>query len=198
MIILSWNIKGLGSGIKHREVRNIVRRFKVDFLILYETKVELCSRSLLHNIGGGRLSQWEILHSQGASRSILIGWDDKTVSILASHVGSFSLSVKFKNSLNNFEWWLTGVFGPCTSNLKAAFIEELRQLIHLMGGNWVIGGDFNVTRFSHEHSSRVGISPSMANFNDFIVSAGLIDFSPNNCKFTWSNFQESAIMVKLD
>ena len=43
MIILSWNIRGLGCGIKRREVRNIVGRFKVDFLILCETKVELCS-----------------------------------------------------------------------------------------------------------------------------------------------------------
>ena len=38
----------------------------------------------------------------------------------------------------------------------------------------------------------------MANFNDFIATAGLIDFSPNNYLYTWSNFQEHAIMVKLD
>ena len=97
----------------------------------------MLSRSLLCNIGGGRFSQWEIFPSHGASGGILIGWDDKTVSLLASHVGSFSLSIKLKNTLNNFEWWLTGVYGPCTSNLKSAFIDELRQLINLMGSNWV-------------------------------------------------------------
>ena len=105
-----------------------------------------------------------------------------------SQVGSFSLSIKFKNILNSFEWWLTGVSGPCIPNLKSVFINELRHLISLTGGNWMIGGDFNITRFAHEHSSRSGITPSIANFNDFIASIGLIDFSPNNCMYTWSNF----------
>ena len=60
------------------------------------------------------------------------------------------------------------------------------------------GGDFNTTRFAHEHSSRPGCTPSMARFNDFIATTGLIDFSLNNCMYTWSNFQNNAIMVKLD
>ena len=70
MIILSWNIRGLGSGLKRREVRNLVRRFKCDILILCETKVDSHSHPLLRNIGGGRLSQWEMLPSQGASGGI--------------------------------------------------------------------------------------------------------------------------------
>ena len=188
MIILSWNIRDLGSSHKRRKVRNIVRRFKCNILILCETKVELHSHSLLRNIGGGRLSRWEILPSQGASRGILFEWYNRIVTIVDSQVGFFFLSIKFKNILDNFEWWLSGVYGPCTSNLKSAFIDELRQLISLVGGNWMIGGDFNITRFAHEHSSRPGIMSSMANFNDFIATVGLIDFSPNNCLYTWSNF----------
>ena len=62
----------------------------------------------------------------------------------------------------------------------------------------MIGGDFSITKFSHEHSNRSGITSSIANFNDFIATTGLTDFSPNNCLYTWSNFQEHAIMVKLD
>ena len=92
MIILSWNIRGLDSSHKRREVRNMVRRFKCDILILCETKVELRSHSLLRNIGGGgRLSQWEILPSHGVSGGILIGWDDNLVSFVDSQVGAFSL-----------------------------------------------------------------------------------------------------------
>ena len=61
-----------------------------------------------------------------------------------------------------------------------------------------MGGDFNITRYSHEHSSRALVSPIMTEFNNFIASACLIDFSPNNCLYTWSNFQASSTMVKLD
>ena len=73
MIILSWNKRGLGSGFKRREVRNMVRKFKCDILILCETKVEIRSHSLLRNIGEGRFSQWEMLPSHGASGGFLIG-----------------------------------------------------------------------------------------------------------------------------
>ena len=38
----------------------------------------------------------------------------------------------------------------------------------------------------------------MTEFNNFIGSVGLIDFSPNNCQYTWSNFQANLTMVKLD
>ena len=113
MIILSWYIRGLGSSHKCREVRNMVRRFKCDTLILCETNVEVRSHSLLRNIRGGRLSQWEMLPSQGASGVILIDWDDKVVSMVDSQVGTFSLSIKFKNIFVSFEWWLTGVYGSC-------------------------------------------------------------------------------------
>ena len=74
-----------------------------------------------------------MMPSHGASGGILIGWDDKLVSFVDPQVSTFSLSIKFKNSLDNFEWWLTGVYGPCISNLKPAFIDELRQLISLVG-----------------------------------------------------------------
>ena len=75
MIILAWNIRGLGSCRKRREVRNVVRRFKGDFLILCETKLVSPSPALLRSIGGGRLNRWEILPSQCASRGIIIGWN---------------------------------------------------------------------------------------------------------------------------
>ena len=68
----------------------------------------------------------------------------------------------------------------------------------IIGDNWVLGGDFNLIRFSYEKSSRTLYSPLMVNFYNFIAESSLIDFSPSNCSFTWSNFQEETIMVKLD
>ena len=76
MIILSWNIRGLGCSGKRWEVRNIVRRFTCDILILCESKVTSLSSALLRNLGGGRLNKWEFLPSSGAFGGIIIGWDE--------------------------------------------------------------------------------------------------------------------------
>ena len=73
MIILTWNIKDLGSRIKHWELRNIVYSNKVDFLIILETKAELFSNITLRNISGGRLNHRVSLLSQGPVGGILMG-----------------------------------------------------------------------------------------------------------------------------
>ena len=73
MIILSRNIRGLGSSGKHRKVRNIVRKFKCDILILCETKFASPSHALLRNLRGGRYNKWEFLPFLGDSGGILIG-----------------------------------------------------------------------------------------------------------------------------
>ena len=111
---------------------------------------------------------------------------------------TFSLSIKFRNLLDNFEWWLTGVYGPCVANLKCNFLDELRHLQTIVDLNWVLGSDFNIIRFTHEHMNRAHVSLIMTNFNNSIASANLIEFFPNNCIYTWSNFQENVTMVKLD
>ena len=103
MIILGWNIRGLGSSCKRREVRNVVRRFKCDFLILCETKLVSPSPALLRAIGGGRLNSWEILPSQGASGGIIIGWNSVLCAKVDQCPGSFSLSVKLISQGDNLE-----------------------------------------------------------------------------------------------
>ena len=188
----------MGSGNKRREVRNVARRYKCDFLILCETKVVALSSPLLRSSGGGRLNNWEILPSQGPSGGILIGWNSSFCDRMESFRGSFFLSVRLLNKMDKFDWWLTGVYGPYVTSMKQSFLEELSHLQSQVSSHWVLGGDFNITRFSHEHSSRTQVSPIMTEFNNFIASASLVDFSPNNCLYTWSNFQVTLTMVKLD
>ena len=136
--------------------------------------------------------------SQGASGGILVGWDATLSSKLDDYKGNFSLSLKFKLHVDCFEQWFTRVYEPCSSTLNVSFIDELCHLQSIMGSKWVIGGEFNIIRFTHEHSNRSSVSPIMTKFNNFIASTNLIDFSPNNCLCTWSKFQQNATMVKLD
>jgi exonuclease III len=41
MIVLSMNIRGLGSRVKKRKIRELVCSESVDFLALQETKIEV-------------------------------------------------------------------------------------------------------------------------------------------------------------
>ena len=115
MIIWAWNIRGLGSSNKCRELRNLVRRYKSDFLIVYDTKSDSFSQPLLRSIGGARLTCWEFLPSQGSTSGILIGWDALVASKFEVNCGNYSLPIKFRIYSDSFEWWLTGNYRPCSS-----------------------------------------------------------------------------------
>ncbi|GAV92717.1 Exo_endo_phos domain-containing protein [Cephalotus follicularis] len=65
---------------------------------------------------------------------------------------------------------------------------------------WTVLGDFNVTRFSHEHSNNCRVTKAMEEFNGALRSAELEDINSTGLKFTWSNMRRGtdAIFKKLD
>ena len=93
----------MGSGCKRREVRNVVRRYKCDFLILCETKLDALSSPLLRSIGGGRLNKWKILPSQEVSGGILVGWNSSFCDRMEFFRRSFSLSVRLLNKMDKLD-----------------------------------------------------------------------------------------------
>ena len=125
-----------------------------------------------------------MLSAQGLLGGILIGWDENNHRNLEVFHGQFSNFIHFRNLSDTFEWWLIGVYGPCLSPSKLLFLSELRHIQSFAGDNWAIGGDFNITRYSHERSNGFSYMPLMDNFNDFIVGANLLDLSPNNYAYT--------------
>lgn len=62
-------------------------------------------------------------------------------------------------------------------------------------------GDFNAVMGSHEKSGGISpYAPSCNDFNGFIEEHCMIEMSPSNSAYTWSNgrIDESHIEAKLD
>lgn len=70
-----------------------------------------------------------------------------------------------------------------------------------MAGLWdrplVLGGDFNIIRFSNERR-RCPINQAMKDFSDWILLHELVDLPLGGAEFTWSNNQEELSMSQLD
>ena len=56
-------------------------------------------------------------------------WDSQVVEKVEEAVGHFSVSCKFKNVGDQFEWAFTGVYGPNLNNRRRLMWEELTGLI---------------------------------------------------------------------
>jgi hypothetical protein len=74
MIVLSFNIRGLGGRIKRRKIRDLVRHNNVDFLALQETKLGVITPEVCYSIWGSQDCQWAFLPSDGNSGGILSLW----------------------------------------------------------------------------------------------------------------------------
>ena len=127
------------------------------------------------------------LGSDGASGGILLMWDRRVVEKVEEVVGHFSVSCKFKNVDDRFEWAFTGVYGPNLNKRRRLMWEELTGLISWWDLPWCLGGDFNIICFPFEILGAASFSRAMYGFSDFISLHGLMDIPMVGSLYTWSN-----------
>jgi hypothetical protein len=77
MIISSINIRGLGGAVKRNTIKELIRKEKIQFLAVQETKMETISDSFCYGLWGGEDCQWVFLPSIGNSGGLLSIWCNK-------------------------------------------------------------------------------------------------------------------------
>ena len=75
MIILSYNVRGLGRGVKWPGIRRLVREHHIDMLCIQETKKESVERSMCQVLCGDPGFSWESYPSSNAAGGILCIWN---------------------------------------------------------------------------------------------------------------------------
>ena len=60
---------------------------------------------------------------------IVIIWDDQTLELINSKVGTYAICDKFKSLNDDFVWGLIGVYGPNDDNLRIACFDELKFFV---------------------------------------------------------------------
>lgn len=198
MKIMTWNIRGLGGIEKRRAVKENCCKYKLDVVVLQETKKAKFSPLLMCSVVGRDLLAWCIIPSCGTMGGVLLVWDLSVVDKIDELVGSFSISIVFKEMALGFQWMFTGIYGPSSPYNRHLFWEELFDVRDYWQGPWVIGGDFNVIWFVHEKSTPTWVTRSMRDFGAFVNECSVQDCPILNVKFTWTNDRDPPIFCKLD
>lgn len=84
MKILSTNIRGLGSRVKKREVRDLIRSQKVDFVCIQESKLEIVDDLICQSVWGDGQIGWATREASGRSGGIISIWNSEVFSCLSS------------------------------------------------------------------------------------------------------------------
>ncbi|GAV92874.1 hypothetical protein CFOL_v3_36252, partial [Cephalotus follicularis] len=80
------------------------------------------------------------------------------------------------------------IYGLCDSRARKQLWSDIIFCARRFKNNpWTLLGDFNVTRFTHEHNNNGRVTKAMEEFNCALRSAELEDLRSTGLRFTWNN-----------
>ncbi|RVW31016.1 LINE-1 retrotransposable element ORF2 protein [Vitis vinifera] len=173
--LLSWNVRGANDNSKRRVIKAVIRSQRVDLFCLQETKIQTLSEGLVRSLGSGRWSNWVALDALGSAGGILVCWDKRSLEVMETEVGKFSVSCRIRNVEDGMTWIFTGVYGPFSKEDKDYLWEELGAIRGLWEDPWCLGGDFNVILSQRERSRQGRLSGAMRRFAQTVDELELID-----------------------
>jgi hypothetical protein len=93
---------------------------------------------------------------------------------------------------------LANVYGLAQNEFKDSFLAELSSFCFKAKYPMLIGGDFNILRFSLKKNTKFHDNNFSVVFNLIINSYDLRELSLSGGKYTWSNNREHPTLEKLD
>jgi exonuclease III len=198
MIGATFNCRGVGKKGMSKFLSDFISEHNVDFLGLQETIKTNYSSTFFKNIDPQGLFDWKWISSTGRSGGILGGFRLSRFSITDTVVGKFFIKVTLLDLKLNLKWCLVIVYGAAQVGDKDDFLTELGMVCNDQRLPLLIGGDFNIMRFSSEKNKGMRNNRWSDMFNSIINTYALREINMSGGQYTWSNSQTVPTLEKLD
>ncbi|KAL4181813.1 hypothetical protein AMTRI_Chr12g272900 [Amborella trichopoda] len=197
MIVLSWNVRGLGETRRKSDIKLLVRKYKPDIVILQETKSDVPNFALIKDIWGHGAVKFESVDAIGASGELWSLWDFLSFHCLSVERRDMFVTIFLQGPTFGNSWGIVNVYSPVILSLKEAFLNDLGDVWLAYDVLICFGGDFNFIRWPDEALLNIAIRcdcliPLLSDIGSMICpSQGL--------NFIWSiNNANCLVMSKLD
>jgi len=141
---------------------------------------------------------WHWIPSEGKSGGILCGVNLEKFDVIHFSEGNFSLSATVQCKKEKKKLLLVSIYGPAHDENKEEFITELSQICHKRSCPMLMGGDFNIMRYSSDKNKPFSPNKYSDLFNWMINTYELRDLNLNGGNYTWSNNQDFPTLERLD
>ncbi|RVX21567.1 hypothetical protein CK203_002085 [Vitis vinifera] len=169
--ILSWNVRGANDSSKRRIIKAVIRSQR------WSNWVPWMPLALQEDVG------------------VL---DKRSLEVMETEVGKFSVSCGFRNVENGLAWIFTGVYGPFSKGDRECLWEELGAIRGLWEDPWCLGGDFNVILSQRERNRQGRLTGAMRTFAQTVDELELMDLPMQGGAFTWSGGRNNQSWARLD
>ncbi|GKV03045.1 hypothetical protein SLEP1_g15411 [Rubroshorea leprosula] len=140
---------------------------------------------------------WEMKESNGAFGGLLCIWNWFEFVKQGVISGNGFLRISGEWGPQKLKCNFVNVYASNDRQKKLTLWNDLRHMILAEEGRWMIAGDFNAVRCPNERKGRSGETQDMREFDDFVVSTGLVDIQLANRRFTWYR-PDGSSMSRLD
>lgn len=180
--ILIWNIRGLNSTPKQRELQLLSTRNNLGFMALLETKLNKQALSHCHK---RFFASWQSLDncSPDSKGRIWIMWNMGEFEVQLLHQTNQLMHLQVKLLALHRLCTFTVIYASNQPQQRLILWEDLRRLVP--GGPWIIGGDFNnVLHLTDRVGGNVPALTEISPFADCLRDCGVIDMVSRGRFFT--------------
>ena len=189
MNILSYNIRGLGRGLKWASIRNLVGKFNIDLLCLQETKKDVLDKASCQFLWGQSDLDWEWQPALNAAGGLLCIWDNNKFQV--------DLRISDKDFIMLCGIWLPqmqrvaviNIYAPCDHAEKRQLWQNLSsRKLQFQDSCWCLVGDFNCIRHPLERqgsNNTTSDSQIIQDFNEWLVDMEVEEVPCLGKPFTW-------------
>eukprot|EP00253_Pinus_taeda_P035966 PITA_35966 len=188
MKYVSWNCRGLGSKLKEDALKDIVRMYSPEILLIQETKLE--ESSLLH----ASKSFWRkgigcAVSARGASGGIATFWDSSIYDLIQKDSSAHWLLTKLLHKDSGQQVSMFNIYAHVLPSEKKLCWDSMLSYLSLNNPEKIIiASDMNVTLAVNEKKGGSPVrDPAREWVEDLMLGWELEDIKPTSGKFTWSN-----------
>ncbi|XP_074305651.1 uncharacterized protein LOC141640871 [Silene latifolia] len=192
-----WNVRGLNSDIKQKDIKWFLHQNDVNLFGLLETKVkpESLNRVACKVCYGWNFVTNTSLHNGGR---VWILWKANKLSLDVLEMDAQYIHVRIQVQQTGHLFLATFVYA---FNKIADRIPLWNALIRFsMGGPWIVLGDFNNVMYSNERLGKMVKDDEMFPFQTTANLCDFQDMKATGSLFTWNNKQpsETRIFSRID
>ncbi|XP_042460353.1 uncharacterized protein LOC122043848 [Zingiber officinale] len=195
MKIGSWNVRGLNSGLKQREVRSLLLKCKLSALCIMEPNLTHQRHQHLKTHGFQQWSSEQRVCINNRSRMLLF-WDSQLITLEIKEWKDQYIHTLIQSKVAGTFYAVTFIYGQLSVTSRRSMWEDLHRIATSMELPWLIMGDFNSPLSPMDKCGGMDVtSYATADFLDFVIRAGMEDLHATGCQFTWTN---GRVVCKLD
>jgi len=189
MNILSYNIRGLGRGIKWASIRNLVGKLKVDLLCLQETKRDSFDKAACQALWAHPDIAWEWHPAVNTAGGLLCVWNNKTSRLISEFLKKGFIMLEGVWLADMQRVVVANIYAPCDIEGKRQLWQSLsRRKIQSQVNCRCLVGDFNCVRHPSERMGSNHNNPDtnlIAEFNDWLAVMEVDGIPYVGKPFTW-------------